>query len=108
MSGLSKIQCAILLDTYQALLTDKQRDIMRMYCDMDYSLAEIAEQTGTTRQAVRDAIVNAERTLTDSEDKLHIVKDLRDNKQLLQTIKAYAEAGNCSSILQLLHEQCEE
>lgn len=108
MSGLTKIESAILLDTYESILTDKQRQIMRMYCDMDYSLAEIAEQMGISRQGVHDAIVNSEKTLTDMENKLHVLADDKKIRLLLQSIKKLAEVGDCTSILQLLSNQCEE
>ena len=45
-----------LLDFYGGMLTDKQRNIARSYLDYNASLAEIAEQNNTTRQAVSDVL----------------------------------------------------
>ncbi|MBO5866529.1 MAG: DNA-binding protein, partial [Clostridia bacterium] len=42
MKTLSKIELSVLCDTYGQLLTDKQLNALRLYCDFDYSLAEIA------------------------------------------------------------------
>lgn len=68
--ALTKLQLSQLLSTYSAMLTDKQKQAMEMYCDCDCSLAEIADEVGISRQGVRDAIVNAEKTLTKLEDAL--------------------------------------
>ena len=73
MKTLSKIELSVLCDTYGQLLTDKQLNALRLYCDFDYSLAEIAEEVGISRQGVRDAIVNGENALINLEEKLQIV-----------------------------------
>lgn len=52
-----------LCDVYGALLTEKQRELVAMYYDDDLSLAEIAENTGVTRQAVRDVLARTEAAL---------------------------------------------
>ena len=84
MKTLSKIELSVLCDTYGQLLTDKQLNALRLYCDFDYSLAEIAEEVGISRQGVRDAIVNGENTLINLEEKLQIVA----NKQKVQDVVA--------------------
>jgi predicted DNA-binding protein YlxM (UPF0122 family) len=61
-----------LLDYYAPCLTEKQREAAANFYNDDLSLGEIAENTGTTRQAVRDNIKRAEIIMTDLEDKLHI------------------------------------
>lgn len=73
MKTLSKIELSVLCDIYGQLLTDKQLNALRLYCDYDYSLAEIAEEVGISRQGVRDAIVNGENTLISLESKLKLV-----------------------------------
>lgn len=64
MEKLSKIDVSVLKDIYGQMLTDRQSEVLQMYCDCDCSLAEIAEQTGISRQGVRDAIVNGKRLLS--------------------------------------------
>lgn len=108
MSNLSKIECALLLDTYDSLLTDKQRQIMRMYCDLDCSLAEIAEQLNISRQGVRDAIVCAEHNLVSAESKLHIIKDKQTVQKLLNQIRDLAIDNDSQSIINLLNNDNEE
>ena len=55
-----KWEVSYLLDFYGDVLTEKQRDVMVQYYNDDYSLAEIAENFGITRQGVRDAIKRGE------------------------------------------------
>ena len=64
----------MLFDFYGELLTDRQKEFYQLYYDEDYSLAEIAEIYGISRQGVRDVIVRAEAYLTEIEDKTGLVK----------------------------------
>jgi len=59
-----------LFEEYGALLTEKQRDILSLYCDMDLSLFEIAEKYGVSRQAIRDSILRSVASLHEYESKL--------------------------------------
>ena len=65
-----RVMIGELLGEYGALLTDKQRDTLDMYCSMDFSLQEVADEYGTSRQAVRDIIVRAVALLEQYECKL--------------------------------------
>lgn len=65
-----RVELTTLLDFYGPLLTEHRREVMRLYCDEDLSLAEIAEQLSITRQGVSDAVQKARRQLTDYEAKL--------------------------------------
>ena len=64
----------MLCDIYGSLLSDKQRDAVELYCNEDYSLSEIAENTGISRQGVRDQIKHAEGALVMFEEKLGLLK----------------------------------
>lgn len=61
-----------LLDIYGALLTDRKRELLEYYYDDDYSLAEISELTGISRQGVRDSIKKSEAELAAFEERLHL------------------------------------
>lgn len=63
------IYLSLLLDYYGELLTDKQREYAELYYNENLSLREIAENDGISRQAVRDALLRAEATLRDTEEK---------------------------------------
>ena len=45
-----------LLDFYGEVLSDRKRGILEMYYNDDYSLSEIADDIGISRQGVRDII----------------------------------------------------
>lgn len=64
-----------LFEFYAALLTDKQMNYIELYYADDYSLAEIAEEFGVSRQAVYDNIKRTEKILEDYEMKLHMYSD---------------------------------
>ena len=58
-----KLSMSLLFDLYGALLTEKQRDCFDLHYNQDLTLAEIAENMGTTRQGVHDAVTRAEAQL---------------------------------------------
>lgn len=63
-----------LLDLYSLVLTEKQRDVLDLYYNEDYSLSEIAEHERTTRQAVHDIIKRSEENLFDLEEKIKLAE----------------------------------
>ena len=67
------LKWALYLDEYGGFLTEKQRRIFDLYYNEDCSLAEIAEQTGISRQGVLDALRRAQAKLKDCESKLGLV-----------------------------------
>lgn len=64
------VRFSILLDFYGKMLTPNQYEIARSYVDFNSSLAEIAEQTDTTRQAVGDVLHRTFKKLNEIESKL--------------------------------------
>ena len=73
-----RVQIAILSKYYGRLLTERQQSILNMYVDNNLSLAEVSEELGISRQAVKDALDNSMQTLKDTEEKLKLIE--RDNK----------------------------
>ncbi|MBQ8749379.1 MAG: hypothetical protein IJZ29_02815 [Clostridia bacterium] len=67
-----KQHICMLIDIYDELLTDKQREVLHDYYYNDYSLSEIAESLGITKQAVKDSIDKARKSLVRFENALHI------------------------------------
>lgn len=63
----------LLLDFYGEVLSDNQREMMDLYYNEDFSLSEIADEIGITRQGVRDAIRRAEDALDSLEEKLGLI-----------------------------------
>lgn len=66
------MRISALIDIYGSLLTDRKREIMEFYYNDDYSLSEIAENTGISRQGVRDSIKKSEVELAEFEEKLRL------------------------------------
>lgn len=71
------LEISYLLDFYGDVLTDKQRDVMEQYYNDDFSLSEIAENFGISRQGVRDAIKRGETTMLELEEKIGFAKRYR-------------------------------
>ena len=76
-----------LLDIYGILLTQRQRDALSACYQEDLSLAEIAEETGSTRQAVHDLIHRGERQLLYYEEQRHILADQQQRRALLSRLE---------------------
>lgn len=83
-----KAWMTLLLDFYGPLLTEHQRRAVELSCGEDYSLAEIAESQGISRQGVRDTLMRGEKALQALEDKLHLAArtlQLRDGLEEICT-----------------------
>lgn len=72
--SIKKMELSMLCDIYGGLLSDKQREAVELYCNEDYSLSEIAENTGISRQGVRDQIKHAENQLANFEEALGLLR----------------------------------
>ncbi len=71
------LEIGLLLDFYGELLSDSRRQAAELYYNGDLSLAEIAEDSGITRQGVRDNIAKAKTQLTEYEEKLGLAEKFR-------------------------------
>mgnify|MGYP002075949718 CR=1 FL=1 len=71
-----------LIDAYASLLTKRQRDILSLYYEEDFSLAEIAENLSISRAAVSDHLKRSEHLLKEYEDKLNLLY-LHDQRSLI-------------------------
>ena len=67
------IEISMLFDFYGQLLTAKQQELLKLYHEDNYSLSEIAEEYGISRQGVHDAVKKAEKALHEYENKLGLV-----------------------------------
>lgn len=81
----------MLFDFYGELLTAKQKEYFDLHYNADYSLSEIAEETGISRQGVWDIIKRAEETLRKTEEKTGLIRRFRENQaavtEMEQTIE---------------------
>ena len=81
-----KMLIAELFAFYGELLTDKQKDVLTLYCLDDLSLGEIAEDLKISRQGVHDTVKRSSRTLEDYETKLGLMQKFNNNNHLLNDI----------------------
>ncbi|MCH5325375.1 MAG: hypothetical protein J1E39_09175 [Eubacterium sp.] len=78
---------AVLLDIYGAMLTEKQYDALNAYYNEDFSLAEIAENSGITRQGVHKSICAAQDYLAQLEDALGCARKYREISDTLDDMQ---------------------
>lgn len=83
---------SLLLDYYGGLLTDKQKNYFDLYYNQDFSLAEIAEQEGISRQGVHDTISRTEATLLQMEACIGCVARAESIRKGLDEITSRAKA----------------
>lgn len=71
----------LLVDLYGQVLSERKRELLDYYYNEDYSLAEIAEITGISRQGIRESVKKSEAELRELDASLQLVK----RTQLLET-----------------------
>ncbi len=81
------VQNTMLFDFYGELLTDKQREYYDLHYNEDLSLAEIAEQSGISRQGVWDIIRRAEAAMQAVEDKTGLIRRFEERNALIDEIE---------------------
>lgn len=76
----------LLLDFYGQLLTRRQYEIMDYHFNQDYSLSEISEQFGISRQGVHDSIKKGKIALERYENKLMLVDKFLNQQEVVKQI----------------------
>jgi Uncharacterized protein conserved in bacteria len=82
---------SLLLDFYGEILPERQREVLDMYYNDDYSLSEISEIVAISRQGVRSAIKKGEDTLSELENKLKLLERFTEVKSQSEKIAAVLE-----------------
>lgn len=87
---------AVLCELYGGLLTERQRELLSWYYDLDLSLREIAQQEQVSRQAVHDLVRRAVAALERYERGLGLAERAERQTQaradLLAALAAAADA----------------
>ena len=83
-----------LLDFYGELLPERKRSVLEMYYNEDYSLSEIAEEIGISRQGVRNIIKKTEVELFFYEEKLGLAKKLLTVEKYSDSLCRLAEQND--------------
>lgn len=91
---------AVYLDLYGNILEERQLQIMDMYFNEDYSLSEISEITGITRQGVGESVRKSTRRLREMEEKLHLKERIErfeaEKNAIADEITALFEDNSCA------------
>lgn len=85
------VKLSLLYDFYGELLTEHQKSICEDYFFNDIGLSEIAEERGTSRQAVHDMVKRIEKLLLGYEAKLHLVERFIRTKDMIKQVKGYID-----------------
>ncbi|MBQ9765122.1 MAG: YlxM family DNA-binding protein [Lachnospiraceae bacterium] len=81
------LEQTLLFDFYGELLTEHQKQIYEEVVLDDYSLSEVAQDRGITRQGVHDLIKRCNKILADYEEKLHLVEKFMNIQRLVADIE---------------------
>ena len=81
------INQGILYDFYGRLLTKHQQRIYEDVVFNDFSLSEIAENEGISRQGVSDLIKRCNKSLVSYEEKLGLIKKFDETKSYVKEIQ---------------------
>ena len=106
---------SMLLDFYGQLLTARQYEILDLYCNNDYSLAEIAELLKISRQGVYDNIKRGEAMLCRLEKKLGLTGKFTEQKarakeilDMIGRIDASKMSGEDRAMIEKIRQGIEE
>ena len=102
------VEQTLLYDFYGELLTERQQQVYESVVLEDFSLSEVAEELGISRQGVHDMIRRCSNTLEEYEKKLHLVEKFLCIKKQVQRISQIAEKYQDREITEISKEILEE
>lgn len=102
--AMEKLKFMRLWDLYGGLLTENQREMCKMYFELDLTVSEIAEQKGISRQGVSECLSLCKKQLEEYEEALRHGRIMEDvglwADKFLQLHPEYAEdIANLTAIL---------
>lgn len=77
---------SLLMDFYGELLPKRQKDVIKLYFEEDFSLSEIAEEFGITRQGVHDALKKGQQSLAEYEKCLGLIQRFQDQRKKIRDL----------------------
>ena len=101
-----RLHTSDLFDLYGALLTEKQQRCLEMHLFEDFSLSEIGEAMGISRQAVYDTIHRAEQAMEGYDARMGLVAryqaERAELKDVCAAIRGLADVHNKAAIQEIL------
>ena len=102
------VEQTLLYDFYGELLTERQQQVYESVVLEDYSLSEVAEDLGISRQGVHDMIKRCNHTLEEYESRLHLVEKFLCIRKQVQKINELAVGYNAGEITEISNKILEE
>ena len=102
------VEQTLLYDFYGELLTERQQQVYESVVLEVYSLSEVAEDLGISRQGVHDMIKRCNHTLEEYESRLHLVEKFLCIRKQVQKIKELAVGYNAGEITEISNKILEE
>ena len=96
------LRMTALFDVYGPLLTQRQQEMCRLYYLNDYSLSEISELHGVSRQAIHDTLVRSEQAMEEYEGQFGLIRCSEARRRRLDELVA-ALRGVSESVDKALH-----
>ncbi|MCQ2555634.1 MAG: YlxM family DNA-binding protein [Clostridia bacterium] len=81
------LQVSLLYDFYGELLTERQKEIMELYHEENYSIVEISSELGITKQGVHEALKKSEKLLYSYEEKLGLVSKFLNTGSVIEEVR---------------------
>lgn len=81
------VEKTLLYDFYGELLTSHQREIYEDIVLNDYSISEVAQELGISRQGVHDQVRRVDKLLAGYEERLMLVKKFLDIREKVKNIR---------------------
>lgn len=96
------VEIGTLCAFYGGLLTRRQLEALRLHYEEDYTLGEIAEQLGVTRQNVHELITRSVQKLHRYEDALGLAARAEDTARALRKAQALLAQGSLNEANRIL------
>ncbi|MCR5348026.1 MAG: hypothetical protein K6E59_00220 [Bacilli bacterium] len=97
-----------LLEAYEPLLSPSQQGVLRMYFRYNLSLAEIASERGTSREAAFDAVKKGLAKMRRFEKELRLVEKTRAAHLAAETLRNATSLEEAKKALPVLEEAFED
>lgn len=101
-------ELSLLYDFYGELLKESHKQMFEDYVLNNFSLSEIAEERGISRQGVHDSVKRTSKQLLEYEKKLGLLEKFRRTKEKVCQIQKLAQKQGMKQIYQLSIEILQE
>ncbi len=93
-----------LFDLYGELLSNKQKEVIDKFLNLDIAEIELAQLLGESRQSVHDAITKAKKQLLSFEQKCGFLKNRADVKKEFENLRELLEKNETNQALEKVNK----